>query len=163
MVDPTMMAIFWLLLRPLVGLEGVGGVDDGVGVEVMALEIAIGEDVVGAVVGVETAERRGMCVVVLEDAEGLDVLNIDAVGLAVVGFDVALVAAASSPSWGLVHRTGFCPTSSTMLNSLLMNVGGVALEVLRSDTSKWHTQAFPSSRGTRAEPVAETDWLYAGR
>ncbi|KAL9070981.1 MAG: hypothetical protein Q9161_004481 [Pseudevernia consocians] len=157
------MAIFWLLLRPLVGLEGVGGVDDGVGVEVMALEIAIGEDVVGAVVGVETAERRGMCVVVLEDAEGLDVLNIDAVGLAVVGFDVALVAAVSSPSWELVHRTGFCPTSSTMLKSLLMNVGGVALEVLRSDTSKWHTQAFPSSRGTRAEPVAETDWLYAGR
>ena len=163
MVDPTMMAIFWLLLRPLVGLEGVGGIDDGVGVEVMALEIAIGEDVVGAVVGVETAERRGMCVVVLEDAVGLDVLNIDAVGLAVVGFDVALVATVSSPSWELVHSTGFCPTSSTMLNSLLMNVGGVALEVLRSDTSKWHTQAFPSSRGTRAEPVAETDWLYAGR
>lgn len=163
MVAPTIMAIFWLLLRPFVVLEGVGWVDDGVGVEAMALEITIGEDVVGAVVDVETAEERGTCVVVTEDAVGLDVLFTDAVGLAVVGFDVALVAAVSSPSCELVHSTGFCPTSSTMLKSLLMNVGGAALEALRSDTSKWHTQAFPSSRGTKAEPAAEMDWLYAGR
>ena len=99
----------------------------------------------------------------IEDVGVLDVLILDVVGLAVARLDVAPVAAVSPPSWELVHSTGFCPTSSAILKSLLMNVGIVALEVLRSDTSKWHTQAFPSSSGTRAEPVAETDWLYAGR
>ncbi len=87
----------------------------------------------------------------------LDVLILDVVGLAIAGLDVA--PAVSPPSWELVHNTGFCPTSSAILKLLLMNVGTVALEVLRSDTSKWQTQALPSSSGTRAEPVAATDWL----
>ena len=93
----------------------------------------------------------------------LDGLVLVVVGPAVVGVDVVLYAEVSPPSCELVHNTGFCPLFITMLKSLLMNVGGVVLEVLRSDTSKWHTQAFPSSRGTKAEPVAETDWLYAGQ
>ena len=93
----------------------------------------------------------------IEDVEVLDVLILDVVGLAIAGLDVA--PAVSPPSWELVHNTGFCPTSSAILKSLLMNVGTVALEVLRSDTSKWQTQALPSSSGTRAEPVAATDWL----
>lgn len=159
MVDPTIIAIFLLLLRPLVVLEGVGEADGCVGIGVMALELAIVEDVVGAVVGVEVAEERGVWVVATEDVVVLDVLDLDDVGLAAVGLDVALDAAVSPPACALVHKTGLCPTSNTILKSLLMNVGGVALEALRSDTSKWHTQAFPSSRGTRAEPVAETDWL----
>lgn len=160
MVDPTIIAIFLLLLRPLVGLEGVGEVDDCVGVGVVALELAVVEDVVGAVVGVEVAEERGVWVVATENVVVLDVLILDDEGLAAVGLDAALDAAVSPPACELVHNTGLWPTPNTILKSLLMNVGGVALEALRSDTSKWHTQAFSSSRGTRAEPVAGTDWLY---
>lgn len=172
MVDPTIIATFWLLLRPLVVLEGVGEVDVCVGVEGMALVLAVVEDVrggvVGGAVGADAIEERGMRVVVTEDVVVLDMLILDelildAVALAVVEFDVALDAAASPPSCEWVHHTGFCPSFRTTLKSLLMNVGGVVLEVLRSDTWKWHVQAFPSSRGTRAEPVAETDRLYAGR
>lgn len=99
---------------------------------------------------------------VTEDVLIFDVLISDDVRLAVVGFDVALDAVVPPPSCELVHSTGVCPLFSTTLKLLLMKVGGVALEVLRSDTSKWHIQAFPSSRGTRMEPVAETEWLYAG-
>lgn len=65
MVAPTMIAIFLLLLRALVVLEGVGEVvEDGVGVGVVALETAVVGDEVGAVVGVgvgvTAAEERGM-------------------------------------------------------------------------------------------------------
>ena len=161
------MAIFLLLLRPGVVVEGVGEVGDGGG-GVVGVEVAGLGDVVGVVGRVEAvAEVRGMWGLVVEDVGvgvGVGVGVLDAlirvvVGPAVVGFDVALDAPVSPPSCESVHSTGFCPLFMTMLKSLLMNVGGVALEVLRSDTSKWHTQAFPSSRGTRAEPVAETDWL----
>lgn len=164
MVAPTMVAILLLLLRPLVVLEGVGGGDDCVGGRVMTLD----EDEVGAMAGVEAAEEKGMWIVVVLDVPTADVLIADVpiadvVGLAVAGFDVALDAAFSPSSCEVVHKTEFCPFCSTILKSLLIIVGGVALEVLRSDTWKWHTQAFPSSRGTRAEPVVETDWLYAGQ
>lgn len=77
MIDPTIIAIFLLLLRPLVVLEGVGGVDGCVGVGVVALELAILEDVVGAVVGVEVAEERGVWVVATENVVVLDVLDLD--------------------------------------------------------------------------------------
>ena len=118
----------------------------------------------GAVVRLEAAEVRGVRVPVIEDVGAPDVLLIPVViGPAAAGVDVALDAEIRCPFCKFVHNTGFCPSCSTMLKSLLVNVGGVALEVLRSATSKWHTQAFPSSRGTRAEPVADTDWLYAGR
>lgn len=173
MVDPTMIAIFLLLLRPLVVLEGVGEVDGCVGVATMALELAIvGLAVVklevGVLLGVEAAGGRVVGVVVTEEVVVLDVLILDelvpdVVGSAVVGLKVALDEAFPPPSCESVHSTGFCPSLSTILKSLLENVGGVVPEVLRSDTSKWHNQAFPSSRGTRAEPVANTDWLYAGR
>lgn len=156
MVDPTIIAIFSLLLRPPVVLEGEGEVDGFVGTGGVALEVAVGEDAVGVGVRVEAGEERELGVVVTEGV----VLIFDVLGLAVVGFDVALDAAFSPASCDSVHSTGFCPSSSTMLKSLLMNVGAVTLEGLRSDTWKWHVQAFPSSRGTRVEPVAETDWLY---
>ena len=170
MVAPTIIATFWLLLRPLVVLEGVGEADGCVGGGMMALELVMVEDEVGAVVGVEAVEERGMWAVMAEDVVVLglipdvltfDVLIVDVVGKVVAGFEVSLDAAVFPPSCELVHNTGFCLSFNTMLKSLLMNVGGVAREVRRSDTWKWHTQAFPSSRGTRAEPVAETDWLYA--
>lgn len=162
MVDPTIIAIFSLLLRPPVELEGEGEVDGCVGIGGMALEVAVGEDAVGVGVRVEAGEERELGVVVTGGVALLDVLIFDVLGLAVVRFDVALDAAFFPASCDSVHSTGFCPSSSTMLKSLLMNVGAVTLEGLRSDTWKWHVQAFPSSRGTRVEPVAETDWLYAG-
>ena len=163
MVDPTIIATFSLLLRPVGVFEGVGEPAGWVGVGVMALEVSGAEDEAGVVMGVDAAEGRGWSVVmVTEDVVVRDVLIADIVG-PVVGFDAALEAAVPPPSCGSVRNTGCCPACNPMLKSLLMNVGGVALEVPRSDTSKWHTQAFPSSRGTRVEPVGETDWLYAGR
>ena len=99
--------------------------------------------------------------VLIIDVLVADMLIADDVELAVVGFDVALDAVVPPPFCELVHSTGVCPLFSTTLKLLLVKVGGVALELLRSDTSKWHIQAFPSSRGTRTEPDAETDWLYA--
>lgn len=138
----------------------MGEVDDCVGVGMMALELAIVEDVVGAVAEVGAAEERGTWP---RDVVVLDVLLLDVMGLAVVELGIARDVAFSPPSCELVHSTGFFPSSSTILKSLLTNVGGVAPKVLRSDTSKWHTQAFPSSRGTRADPVAETESLYAAR
>lgn len=170
MVAPTVIATFWLLLRPLVVLEGGGEADDCVGGGMMALELVVVEGEVGAVVGVVAVEERGLWAVMAEDVVVLDlipdvltfdVLIDDVMGKVVARFEVSLDAAVFLPSCELVHNTGFCPSFNTMLKSLLMNVGGVALEVRRSDSWKWHTQAFPSSRGTRAEPVVETDWLYA--
>lgn len=147
------MAVFWLLLRPVVVVDAVGEVGDGFGV---------GGDVVVGVSGVEVVEVVGMWGLVVEDVGALDALVPVVGGPAVVGVDDAVDTALSPPSCELVHKTGFCPLLTTMLKSLLMKVGGVALEVRRSVTSKWHTQAFPSSRGTRAEPVADTERLYAG-
>lgn len=162
MVAPTIIAIFLLLLRPLGELEGVGEVDAWVGVGMMALELlVVGDDEVGAVVGVEKvageepAEESVAWGVVTEN-----MLIADVARLAVVGFDVALDAVVPPPSCELVYNTGVCPLFSTTLKLLLMKVGKDELEVLRSDTSKWHIQAFPSSRGTRMEPVAGTEWLY---
>ncbi len=153
-VDPTIAAIFLLLLRPVDGLEGVGEVNDWVCGGVMALEVVgVGET--------EAVEKGRMAVVLTEDTVLLDVLVADVMGLAVAGFAVTLDAAVPPRPCESVHSMGICPSRSTMLKSLLMNVSGFALKLLKSDTSKWHNQAFPSSRGTRAEPVAETDWLYA--
>ena len=161
MVDPTIIATFSLLLRPLGVFEGGGEGGGCVCVGVMALELAGVEDEAGVVGGVDAAEGMVVSVVMTEDVVVLDVLVADVVRL-VVGVDAALDAAVPPPPCESVHNTGFCPACSTRLKSLLMNVGGVAPEVPRSDTSKWHTQAFPSSRGTRVEPVADTDSLYAG-
>ena len=169
-VAPTVIATFWLLLRPLVVLEGGGEAGGCVGGGMTALELVVVEGEVGAVMGVEAGEERGMWAVMAEDVVVLDliadvlafdVLLVGIVGKVVEGFEVSLDTVVSPPSCELVHNTGFCPLFNTMLKSLLMNVGGVVLEVRRSDSWKWHTQVFPSSRGTRAEPVAETDWLYA--
>lgn len=165
MVDPTIIAIFLLLLRPVdvLELEGVGEVDGCVGVGGRALEVAVVvEDEIEAVVGMEKVEEEGKWVVVNGGVVVLEMLLVgvlfaDVVGLLVVGIDAALDATLPPPSCVLVHNTGFSPSFSTMLKSLLTNMGAFALEVLRSDTSKWHNQASPSSRGTRAEPVAETD------
>lgn len=160
MVEPTMMATFWLLLRPggeVGALEGVdedldgdGDVDAGIG----AVVGGEGEDV--------EVEVGDVGVVVVGDEVGLDERMLDVVE-SVVEFAVAPDAAVPPLDFESVHKTGFCPLFRTMLKSLLMNVGGSALESWRSDTWKWHVQAFPSSRGTRDEPVAGIDWLYAGR
>ena len=163
MVDPTIIATFLLLLRPFDELVVVGELDEYVGVGVRALEPAVVEDEVGTAGELDAAEKRGAWVVVREEVVVLDVLTADVVALVVAGSDAALDAASSPPVCESVHNLGSCPSSTTILKLLLMNVGGVALEALRSDTSKWHTQAFPSLRGTRCEPLAETDSLYAGR
>ena len=161
-VDPTVIATLLLLLRPLDGREGVGEESDGVGVGGGALEFVVEEGEGGKVVGVDAAEARGVGVAEVGDVVVFDVLVADVVGL-IMGFDAALDAAVPPSSGGSVHNKGFCPLYTTRLKSLLMNMSGVALEVPRSDTLKWHTQVFPSSRETRAEPVAGIDWLYAGR
>lgn len=58
MVAPTIIAILWLLLRPLGGLEGVGEGDACVGVGMLVLELGVVDDnEAGAVVGVEAAEE----------------------------------------------------------------------------------------------------------
>ena len=168
MVEPTIIATFLLLLRPLEGLKGAEEVvDDCLGVGVVVPKLGVEAYEVGAVAGAELAEEIGMLVVLTDDAVVLDMLFIDevlanAVGPSAVGCDAVLDTGVSPPCCESVHSTGFCPSCITMLKSLLMKVGGVALEVTRSDTWKWQTQAFPSSRGTRIEPVAETEWLYAG-
>lgn len=141
-------------------LKGVAEVGDCAGVEVTALELAIAEGDVGAVARVETAEERARLVVLIEDVVMLEILVVDVVGLVVGMFEAKLVIPFSLPSCKLVQNTGFVPSFSTMLKSLLRKVGGAAPDLLRSDTSKWHTHSFPSSRGTRAEPVADTDLLY---
>lgn len=113
-----------------------------VGVGVMALKVSGAEDEAGVVMGVDAAEGRGWsAVMVTEDVVVRDVLIADIVG-PVVGSDAALEAAVPPPSCGSVRNTGCGPACDTMLKSLLMNVGGVALEVPGSDTSKWHT--YPS-------------------
>lgn len=143
--------------------EGVGEPAGWVGVGVMALEVSGVEDEAGVVIGVDAAEGTGWSVVmVTEDVVVPDVLITDIVG-PIIGSNTALKATVPPPTCGSVQNTGCGPACNTTLKSLLMNVGGVALEVPRSDTSKWHTQAFPSSRGRKVEPVGETDWLCAGR
>lgn len=102
MVEPTMIAVFWLLLRPLVVLGGEGVVDGGGGVGVVALELKVVGGVVVVRVGGEGDEEGELGVAVT----GPVALIFDAVGLAVVGFDVALDALFSPPSCGLVHSTG---------------------------------------------------------
>ncbi len=82
-VDPTIAAIFLLLLRPVDGLEGVGEVDGWVCGGVMALEVVgVGET--------EAVEKGRMAVVLTEDTVLLDVLVADVMGLAVAGFAVTL-------------------------------------------------------------------------
>ena len=157
MVDPTIMATFLLLLRLVDGLEGGGGLFDCVGVEIMALEVAVVGIDVEAAWGVEVMVEEGVLVVLADDVVALDKLIADVVGLVIWRFDNALDIANCLLSHELLHRTGCCPSLSTMLKSLLTNVGGVALAVLRSDNWKWHTHALPLSRGTRMEPDTATD------
>ena len=59
MVAPTIIAILWLLLRPLGELEGVGEGDACVAVGMMVLELGVvDDDEAGVVVvGVEAAEE----------------------------------------------------------------------------------------------------------
>lgn len=143
-VEPIMTATFWLLLRVARGVDDGGGGGGGGALRVeFRFEFAEG--------GTEVAE---------EEEEDLIA--------DVVRLYMALDTAGPPPPCALlVHKTGFGPSCRTMLKSLLVNVGGVGVlassaAAPRSDTWKWHTQAFPSLRGTRAEPVAETDRLYAG-
>ena len=157
MVDPSIIAIFLLLLRPFHVLEGAGELDDCVGVGVMTLELATAEGEVEAVMRLEVAGKRATSVVLPKDVLILDMLVADVVWLVVGTFEADFDTKFSPPSCELVQNTGFVPLFITMLKSLLINVGGVALNLLKSDTSKWHTHSFPSSRGTRAEPVAETE------
>ena len=127
MMDPMIMATFLLLLRPLVALEGGGGA--------VALVFVVVGDAGGAVVRLDDAVERGMWVEETEEAVVFEVLFLGVVALA-EGVD-GTPDAVDPPSFcGLVHSTGFCPSWSTMLKSLLANVGGALLVVLRSETSK---------------------------
>ena len=72
--DPTITATLLLLPRPLDGREGVGEGGDGVGFGVGALEFVVEESEVGAVLGVDVAEERGVGVVEAGDVVVFDVL-----------------------------------------------------------------------------------------
>ena len=112
MMVPTMMATFWLLLRPCDGagaLEGVGedsdldmDVDAGIGVAVGGE----GEDV-KVEVEVEV-EVRDVGTVEVEDKVDSDERILD-VGEPVVEFAIAPDAADTPLEFVSVHTWGFCP------------------------------------------------------
>ena len=103
MMVPTMMATFWLLLRPGDGLGALEGVDVDSDLDVDA---GIG-DVGGGGEDVEV-EARDVGFVVVGDKVGSDERILD-VGEPVVGFAIAPDAADPPLEFVSVHTKGFCP------------------------------------------------------
>ena len=102
MMVPTMMATFWLLLRPGDGVGALESVDGDV-------DAGIGAVVGGKGEGVELeVEMRDVGTVVVEDNIGSDERIFD-VGEPVVGFAIAPDAADTPLEFVAVHTWGFCP------------------------------------------------------
>ena len=110
MMVPTMMATFWLLLRPCDGVGALEGVDEDSDLDV---DVDAG---IGAVVGGEgedvevevEVEARDVGTVVVEDKVGSEERILD-VGEPIVGFAIAPDAADTPLEFVAVHTWGFCP------------------------------------------------------